>query len=119
MKRILPLFTFILLSVIWCFTTKSQTTINVGGINYNIIDSINNYVEVAPTCNSVIDIPSEITYSGINYSVIRIGDSAFSDCTNLTKVIIPESVTSMGGYVFNNNPNLDSIICYAENPPII
>ena len=30
----------------------------------------------------------------------------FSDCTNLVKVVIPDTVTSIAGGAFNNCPNL-------------
>lgn len=105
MKRILPLFTFILLSVIWCFTTKSQTTINVGGINYNIIDSINNYVEVginSTNTSASITIDSTIVYNSVIYTVTRVGDSAFINCSNLTTLSLPATITSIGLNAFVN-----------------
>ena len=43
-------------------------------------------------------IPS--TYNGL--PVTRIGNSAFSDCTSLTSVTIPDSVTSIGDWAFDN-----------------
>ena len=39
----------------------------------------------------------------------RIGDKAFSECTELTSISIPESVTSIGGYAFYNCSGLTSI----------
>ena len=43
-----------------------------------------------------ITIPAMVTYGDKEYSVIRIGESAFSLCSSLTSVIIPEGVTSIG-----------------------
>jgi hypothetical protein len=41
--------------------------------------------------------------------VTRIGISAFSDCTNLTSVTIPDSVTSIGDYAFYDCTNLAGV----------
>ena len=47
-------------------------------------------------------IPSSVTYSGKTYSVTSIGYNAFSECTNLTSVNIPNSVTFIGYWAFWN-----------------
>ncbi|MBP5562348.1 MAG: leucine-rich repeat protein, partial [Muribaculaceae bacterium] len=46
--------------------------------------------------NGAITIPETITYSGTTYSVTSIGEGAFSDCSGLTSVTIPSSVTYIG-----------------------
>ena len=45
-------------------------------------------------------IPDTINYAGYNYSVTSIGERAFWNCTSLTSVIIPNSVTSIGWSAF-------------------
>ena len=45
-------------------------------------------------------IPKEITYNKKKYKVTEIGICAFSNCTNLTSVTIPNSVKSIGHYSF-------------------
>ena len=47
-----------------------------------------------------IVIPESVTYRGKTYSVTSIGNSAFYECTGLTSITIPHSVTSIGRYSF-------------------
>ena len=53
---------------------------------------------------------TELTSIEIPNSVTLIGDFAFFDCNGLTSVIIPNSVTSIGGYAFYGCSGLTSII---------
>ena len=56
-----------------------------------------------------VTIPPSVTYGGTTYSVTSIGGSAFSGCTGLTSVTIPNSVTSIGEYAFRDCSGLTSI----------
>ena len=47
-----------------------------------------------------IVIPNTVKYDGSTYTVTSIGDAAFSGCRDVTSVIIPESVTSIGWTAF-------------------
>lgn len=47
-------------------------------------------------------IPATVIHDGTSYRVTRIGKQAFSGCTELTLVDIPEGVTEIGDYAFNN-----------------
>ncbi len=47
-----------------------------------------------------VNIPSTVTYNGSIYSVTTIGEDAFNNCSGLTSVTIPNSVTSIGSYAF-------------------
>jgi hypothetical protein len=50
-----------------------------------------------------------LTSLTIPNSVTIIGDDAFSDCTGLTSLMIPNSVTSIGGYAFSDCTGLTSV----------
>ena len=62
-----------------------------------------------PTIETAITIPSSVIISGTECSVTTIGNSAFSACTGLTSIEIPNSVTSIGDLAFYSCSNLTSI----------
>ena len=52
---------------------------------------------------------SKLTEIAIPEGVTSIGDGAFYDCSSLTQIAIPESVTSIGYYAFSGCSNLTQI----------
>lgn len=56
-----------------------------------------------------IVIPSSVMYGDKTYNVTAIGERAFSGCSGLTSVIIPESVTVIGDDAFSGCSGLTSI----------
>lgn len=54
-------------------------------------------------------IPESVTYNDVTYSVTSIGSSAFSGCTGLTSITIPESVTSVGEDAFKGCTELTAV----------
>ena len=56
-----------------------------------------------------IAIPSEVNYKNRQLKVIHIGSEAFNDCSSLTSVTIPDSVTEIGSETFSRCSSLESI----------
>ena len=108
MKRLFAFFlTLFVASSVWAYDFEDS------GIYYSIVSETENTVSVtskSENCYSGnITIPSSVTYNSITYSVTSIGEGAFSGCTNLTSVTIPESVTSIGKDTFSGCTGLTSI----------
>ena len=60
-----------------------------------------------------------LTSINIPNSVTYIGYDTFSGCTGLTSVNIPNSVTSIGGAAFAGCSGLKDVYCYATTPPSV
>lgn len=73
------------------------------GLNYSVVSG--NTVKVASQGNSAslsgkIEIPSTVINNGSSYSVTEIEDNAFIECKNITEIVVPETVTTIGGGSF-------------------
>ena len=85
-----------------------------GNLVYKVIDYGNEVAVVRITDNlweGEIRIP-EVSYSqewGQSFKVTRIEDNAFSSCSNITAVSIPNSVTTIGRYAFSSCSGLKAI----------
>lgn len=101
MKNLRKFFVSLLLL---CTTVATAQEFEVDGIYYNITDEANKTVEVIKNkekknTGSVV-IPESVTYNDATYSVTTIGEKAFGDCSGLTSITIPNSITSIGDYTF-------------------
>ena len=72
----------------------------------------------SPTYTSLsgdVNIPSSVTYNGKSYPVTEIDNGAFSDCSGLTSVTIPNSVTEIGSFAFDGCISLKTVNWNARN----
>ena len=80
----------------------------IDGFSYSVYEETDEsgatirYAEITRYINGYgkITIPDHISVDGVAVPVTSIGDLAFSDCSGLTSITIPEGVTSIGDYAF-------------------
>lgn len=96
-QRILLLFTALML----CIGARAATIQVVDGLKYLIYTSQNYAVLIKNNYSqSAINIPSSITWNGKKYTVTRLENNCFNDCSSLTSINIPSSVKSLGDNCF-------------------
>ena len=88
-----------------------RTTFWIDSLRYRITSTNPAEVEVnvANALITIANIPTTVSYEGINYSVTAIGDYAFYGCSSLTSITIPNSVTSIGECAFESCDGLISV----------
>ena len=90
----------------------SADPVEIDGIYYNLVSKVKTAeVTSNPSYYSGdVIIPKTVTYGGKEYSVTSIGGYAFSSCSGLTSVTIPNSVSSIGLGAFRDCSGLTSVI---------
>ncbi len=119
MKKLLLFLALVALnfSYIWAF--NFAFTYNGQTLYYNIV---NGEAQVTYPSNTTSNpwggytrprgslvIPATVSNNNTDYPVTSIGEYAFSSCSSLTSVTIPNSVTSIARYAFSNCTSLASV----------
>ena len=95
--------TFAVDGIHYCVTSEADLKVEVTYEGDNIYTTSKNY-----TGNIVI--PEKVKHDGKTYNVTRIGKHAFCECTGVTNVVIPGSVTSIEDGAFAGCTGLTGII---------
>ena len=107
MKHLKHLFTALLLMVV---TVANAYDFEVDGIYYNIVSETT--VSVAGKNSTVVGevvIPDKVAYNGATYIIRSIAQNAFSRRTEMTSVIIGDSVKTIATSAFYNCSGLKEV----------
>ena len=110
MKKLFVFLFSLILSVVFS-TSALAYDVKIDGIYYNLISKGKTAAVTSgeEKYSGEVVIPSSITVEGQEYPVAIIGKSAFSDCSSLTSITIPNSVTSIGDGAFYKCSGLTSV----------
>ena len=108
--------------LLFCFVGTASAYETIDGIEYLLNEKLltaevrpKDTIKSEPYTGNIV-IPDSVQYDAKTYSVIYISIAAFRDCTKLTSVSIPKSVTSIGEQAFAGCSGLTSINVDSENP---
>ena len=95
-------------------TSIGSSFTNCSGLTSIVVESGNSKYDSRDNCNAIIETSSNTLITGckttqIPNSVTKIGNNAFSSCSELTSIEIPDSVTSIGNNAFYGCIGLTSI----------
>ena len=120
MKKFLPILTMMVLATS-AFAYDFSAVCETGQTLYYQISNYNNFQVaiiapnttnwngyVKPIGNLVI--PSSVNYDGVDYTIVSVGARAFFECSELTSVEIPNSVTYIGERAFSYDYALETVI---------
>lgn len=96
------------MSVMTIICVNASTIVTVNGLQYSLSGAYASVYRVASdNTETSITVPSTIVYEGLNYTVNRIGNSAFrggySENKYVKKVTLPNTIKTIDGYAFCNS----------------
>ncbi len=101
---------------------KDGDPFTVDGLVYNIVSATEYTAEVGSnlTYSGAVNIPETVTYSGVEFTVIGIGDNAFSNANGTThasvsSVVMTDNITYIGQYAFRSNGATLTSVTWGKN----
>ena len=92
--------------------TSGFSGVQIGDLYYSDYNGYGIEAEVVGCTQDLsgdVVVPSSVIYGGKVYRVVRIGEKAFSNCSGLTSIEIPNSVTSIGKEAFQDCRALNTV----------
>ena len=99
-------------AVLWMSLSTQAADFVVGNISYEITDNSGRVVAVVAGQSKYtgnVTIPATVTNGGTTYTVKRIANYAFEDCTDLTAVTLGSNIEQIGFRAFRNCTSLSDI----------
>lgn len=81
----------------------------VGSINYSTLDDNTVKIIASPGAAGKVTIPEKVTNEGVEYTVVMVGPNAFTRCSGMSEIILPETVTEIGSGAFTYDFGLKNI----------
>ena len=118
------LFLLAVLAMMFTLPATAQTaTATIDGVRYEFNEPETGEATVLPSSNGnysgEVFIPATVTYNGQEYTVTVIGNNAFKLCRNLTSVSMPYTIERLGDKAFFQCTGIITIRCDALVPPEI